>query len=188
LPISNIPEIQKSLATKENINDYMTCTEEEKIIIYEQPENEQPENEQSENEQSENKPINEITSSPKFEISLEVPKLSRDIVTKNLTEISKLCEYQKLWLDGDVFTIDNSWAPSIARWSYGQSKETIIPQIAETVNCGVIYVMSDCENQSIIKNLLMSSINGLKNLIITYPSKKDQLNEIILKIEQTKFL
>lgn len=132
--------------------------------------------------------MNDITLSPKFEISLEIPRLSRDVVIKNLTEISKLCEYQKLWLDGDIFTIDNSWIPSVTRWSYNQSKDTIVPHIVETIECAVIYVASNYEDQTVIKDLLVSSINGLNNLIITYPSKKDQLNEMILKIEQIQIL
>jgi len=126
--------------------------------------------------------VNEITSDPIFEVSLETPELSLEVVIKNLTEISKLHEYQKLWLNNDILVIDNSWTPSITRWLYDQSKETIVPHISKTIKCGLIYVTLNYENTE-IKNLLVSSVLGLKKLIVTYPSKKNEIEEIILKIE-----
>ncbi len=183
LPKPDRAEMQKSLildnSVKDNQNNYMICVspvENEDVIndIVTQQITKQVDEQEHIHTSS---PI-----SPMFEISSETPRLSRDVVTKNLSEISKLCEYQKLWLNGDILEIDNSWMQPITRWTYGQSKENIVPIVIETVKCALIYESS--ENQKEITNLLISSVTGLKNLKVTYPSKKDQLDMLVEKIEK----
>lgn len=98
-------------------------------------------------------------------------------IINNLEIISKLKEGEKLWLNDDgILTIDESWFPSYTRWIHGQSKEIIMPCIVATITTASSEEYRHDEN---IKKILLLSINGLKNLAITYPTKENEINTLI---------
>jgi hypothetical protein len=111
-------------------------------------------------------------------------ELDLKIIISNLETISKLREHQKLWLnDGGILTIDDSWFPGYTRWKNGQSKEILIPCIIETINTALI--LDNTQYPEII-NLITSSLLGLKNLVATYPSKSDDIQQLIETINNKK--
>lgn len=161
-------ESKKTLTSEpifENKNNYMACEVKENDVIVDQPIIEEN--------------MSDIRPDVKFNIPLEVPKVEYDVVIENLTNISKLEENVKLWLDGDKLTIDDSWAQPITRWRYGQSKDIIIPKINETIQSAFIYF--DLIGNDKIIELLKISLNGLSKLTITYPTKNEEIKELILE-------
>ncbi len=114
---------------------------------------------------------------------LSEPLLNRIIVLNNLKILSNLVDGQKPWLSGNKLEVDSSyssWVPGV-RWVYAQSRVTIIPCVKDTILSAIIFKKQlDAE----ITNLLLSSIDGLEKLKITYPTEHNDINELITMINK----
>lgn len=113
----------------------------------------------------------------------ENPKTKQEelnIMKENLKAISELEEYQKLWADGNTLSKDSCWIPSVTRWMYGQSREIIVPNIVKTIKNALELYKYD---ESVIE-LTKLAVKGLRNLSVTYPTKKEELDELINMIEK----
>ena len=114
--------------------------------------------------------------------------LPYSIVIHNMRIISKLVPYQKLCVDNNKLALDTSLIQSYSRWRNGQSKEITIPKIMETIKCATQILpdknYSDNQHEELTR-LLDQSIKGLRNLLITYPTKSDQIGAIIANIRDS---
>lgn len=108
-------------------------------------------------------------------------KMPYSTVMKNMKEIVCIKEGQKLWLDGNTISIDNSYIQSISRWMNNQSRDNTISKVSETVDSAISYYVSNNEDSN-IKNILKKSVKGLQNLTKTYPMKKNELDLLIFEI------
>jgi hypothetical protein len=92
----------------------------------------------------------------------------------NLKVISELQEYEKLWVTDDILTKNHSFG--FVRLFYGQSREIIMPVVVKTIKNLLDSVYNDSDE---VRGLLTASIQGLKNLAVTYPPKHDELYELV---------
>jgi len=116
------------------------------------------------------------------------------IIISNLNLLSKLEPKQKLFINsvdnnenilGFELMIDNSYVQNVSRWYYKQNRENTINHIKKLIEISInkinFYKLNDNLVEVYKYNLALdNSINGLKNLKITY--QKDE--NIIKELEQ----
>jgi len=97
-----------------------------------------------------------------------------ELVIHNLTIIKSLKTKQKLWLENNKLSIDNSWFQSYSRKIYSQSKDNILNFLKEFYE----YVIKYKYNNNKIMDLVHDTRIGLINLVQTYPTKSREISYI----------
>ena len=102
-----------------------------------------------------------------------------ELVIHNLTIIKSLKTKQKLWLENNKLSIDNSWFQSYSRKMYSQSKDNILNFLKEFYE----YVIKYKYNNNKIMDLVHDTRIGLINLVQTYPTKSREISYIFNMID-----
>lgn len=113
------------------------------------------------------------------------------IMMSNIDIIWGIQPYIKLIVNNNLLQYDQDMKiiQCVKRWKNGQSRDKTIEVIKYTIKSAIYYIKSnhyiysenECvglENNSIIDKI-KSTVNGLNNLIITYPNKIKEINAII---------
>ena len=96
--------------------------------------------------------------------------------------LSKLQGGYKLWVTTDpdtgtkIFSIDNSYIPSVSRWLYSQNRDEIINTIIEDIDyINHNHMSMKTEGRNKLATLIEKAMPGLKNMKETY--KGDEKHE-----------
>lgn len=91
--------------------------------------------------------------------------------------ISTLQGGYKIWITVDpdtkvkVFSIDNSYVPSVSRWMYSQNREDIINTVIDDANyIHTHYAKLNGKAKDTLKTVISSALPGFKNMKETYKS------------------
>lgn len=96
----------------------------------------------------------------------------------NLKVICSLENGQKLWLNDELLTVDNTYFQPLTRRMFGQSRNTIVPFVIHTIMLSIDYKL-----YKDIRDHLIICDDGINVLIESYP-KKMELNQLITNINQ----
>ena len=100
---------------------------------------------------------------------------------KNMITLGSLKKGNKLWLENNLLTIDNSYFPRIVRKMYGQNRQHIILFIDNMSKC----LCSNDRDYDLL--LLEKAIVGIDSMKKTYPQYFDKLTLIIARIDMFIF-
>lgn len=104
----------------------------------------------------------------------------------NIIVFNSIVPYQKLWVEDNILSIDNSYFPRISRHIYGQGKNITINFIEHLVDeaivaCNKIEVPS-CDKTKDLYQMLQYTLSALDTLIVTYPACEEQITAIKNKL------
>jgi hypothetical protein len=169
----------------------------EKVICFEKNEDE---NQEIKKEDEENKIIEEIKEDIENKELNKYELLNDELLIKNLEILTNININQKLYinyLDNNnklnfEILFDESYFPQLSRWYYSQNRNITINAIEKLINLTIeqLNIYKEMLNEELVKNyinLLNKSINGLKNLKITYETDEEsifKLNNIITFISE----
>ncbi|AYV76582.1 MAG: hypothetical protein Terrestrivirus9_19 [Terrestrivirus sp.] len=130
------------------------------------------------------------------------------LLIHNIMMVGNIKPYEKFWLENDTLTLDTNYFQRYIRWRHSQKRDIIIDFIEQIVReCMKILEKNNNENvNNIIRNSILVScvdiviidsvdeiqeqsvlvVNGLKNMRITYPDKKEKIDKIIELLETNK--
>jgi hypothetical protein len=114
-------------------------------------------------------------------------------INSRLEVLAKLEGGYKIWVDVDpitgnkIFSIDNSYVPSLTRYLYSQSREKVINTIIDDTN----YIQTNFSElnehtKTVLKYNINAALQGIGNMKQTYSSNSDYTEKLKLVMETLK--
>ncbi len=97
----------------------------------------------------------------------------------NLVVLNSIQPYQKLWVENNILSFDDSYFPRMTRYMYGQGKSITVNFIEHLVEEAITasHAIPPNQDNDVYTMLLHTSV-ALDNLLITYPACEDQISRI----------